>query len=40
MTGLVFVDTNVFVYRHDGSAPAKQPKQILNESSNFDAEHS
>ena len=24
MTGPVFVDTNVFVYRHDGSDPAKQ----------------
>ena len=24
MTGLVFVDTNVFVYLHDDSAPAKQ----------------
>ena len=26
MTGLVFVDTNVFVYRHDDSVPAKQSR--------------
>ena len=26
MTALVFVDTNVFVYRHDGSDPAKQAR--------------
>lgn len=26
MTGLVFVDTNVFVYRHDNSVPAKQSR--------------
>ena len=26
MTGLVFVDTNVFVYRHDGSIPSKQSR--------------
>ena len=26
MTGLVFVDTNVFVYRHDSSDPLKQPR--------------
>ena len=26
MTGLVFVDTNVFVYRHDSSDPLKQSR--------------
>ncbi len=26
MAGPVFVDTNVFVYRHDDSAPSKQPR--------------
>ena len=26
MTGQVFVDTNVFVYRHDGSDPSKQSR--------------
>ena len=26
MTGLVFVDTNVFVYRHDSSDPSKQSR--------------
>ena len=26
MTGPVFVDTNVFVYRHDASEPAKQAR--------------
>ncbi len=26
MTGPVFVDTNVFVYRHDASDPAKQAR--------------
>ncbi len=26
MTDLVFVDTNVFVYRLDASEPAKQPR--------------
>ena len=28
MTGPVFVDTNVFVYRHDASEPAKQPRAL------------
>lgn len=26
MTGPVFVDTNVFVYRHDDSEPSKQTR--------------
>ena len=28
MTGPVFVDTNVFVYRHDASESAKQPRAL------------
>ena len=29
MTGLVFVDTNVFVYRHDGSIPSSSNCKVL-----------